>query len=121
MKKVLTLAFGTTLVLGFALGAQANSEGAVGDADCYQIGQPTANTEYGDAGCYYQIGQPGSSAQPGEAMATNETAAADPDVQATPAFETTPPETVTLNADWGIPQSAYYEAGDSAPAVYAGR
>jgi len=104
-----------------AVGAQAKSEGAIGDASCYQIGQPTANSENDDAGCYYQIGQPALSAQPSEATATNETGAADTDVQVTSAFKTTPPETVTLNADWGIPQSTYYGAGDSAPVVYAGR
>jgi hypothetical protein len=118
MKKSLILAFGTTLVMGMAIGAQAKSEGAIGDASCYQIGQPTANSENGDAGCYYQIGQATSSS---EATATNETGAAEPDAQVTSALNTTPPETVTLNADWGIPQSTYYGAGDSAPAVYAGR
>lgn len=119
MKKVITSALATILMLSFAVGAKASSKrtGTIGDARCYQIGQPTISLET-DGSCYYQIDQLMSNTWQTEvAVNPTDTAAG----SQTPAFKTQPPETVTLNPDWSLPPSAYYSGVDSAPAVYAGR
>jgi ribonucleotide monophosphatase NagD (HAD superfamily) len=123
MNKVGILALGTTLVLGFAMAVQAGTAttGAIGDASCYQIGQPSVKTELGDANCYYQIGQLPSASQQAEAAITDQQAGANTEAQTTAAFRTRLNEPITLNPDWSIPASTYYQASDSAPAVYAGR
>jgi len=123
MNKVGILALGTTLVLGFAMAAQARNEktGAIGDASCYQIGQPSVNTELGDANCYYQIGQPPSVSPQAEAAVTDQQTAASPEAQTTAVFRSRLNEPISLSPDWSIPSSTYYESSGSAPAVYAGR
>jgi hypothetical protein len=120
MKKVRVLALGTTLVLALALAAQAKNEttGAMGDASCYQIGQPTATD---DGSCYYQIGQLPSTSYQAEAAVTDQQAAGNSEEQTTAAFRTRLSEPITLDPkDWTIPQS-YYETSSSGPVVYAGR
>jgi len=119
MKKTFASVLATILMLGFAIGAKASSQntGAIGDARCYQIGQPTANLET-DGSCYYQIGQLTSNAQQSELAAAPTPTEGE---SQTTAFKTQPPETITLNPDWSLPPSAYYSTGDSAPVVYAGR
>jgi uncharacterized low-complexity protein len=71
MKEIRILALGTILVLGFALGAQAQTEttneDATADTSTYQVGQPDSTAE-GDAS-NYEIGQPDSISQ-GEGKVT---------------------------------------------------
>jgi hypothetical protein len=88
MKKIRILSLGTILVLGFALGAQAQtettSENTTGDADGYQVGQPTSTSEQG------------------KDAAPDQQTAPEPEQQATPA----PAGNVTLNPDnWSVPPS----------------
>jgi hypothetical protein len=96
MMKMRNLAIGTILVLGFAMGAKAQTESTAenttGDASNYQIGQPTL-TAIGDAS-NYQIGQPDTAAEQGKGAAT-------------PAPENpTPMGNGSLNPDdWSVPAS----------------
>jgi hypothetical protein len=97
MKEIRFLALETILVLGFAMGAQAQSEttGENGNASNYQIGQSGQQGEgaVGDAS-NYQIGQP------------VQQTAGKPDEQATPApKDPAPLGNVTLNPDWSLPPS----------------
>ena len=87
MKKIRILSLGTVLVLGFAMGAQAQtdtSENTTGDADGYQVGQPASTSERG------------------KDAAPDQQTAPEPEQQATPA----PAGNVTLNPDnWSVPPS----------------
>jgi len=101
MKKIRILSLGTVLVLGFAMGAQAQtdtSENTTGDADSYQVGQQNTT---GDADGY-QVGQPASTSERGKDAAPDQQTAPEPEQQATPA----PAGNVTLNPDnWSVPPS----------------
>jgi hypothetical protein len=87
MKKIRILSLGTVLVLGFAMGAQAQtdtSENTIGDAEGYQVGQPASTSEQG------------------KDAAPDQQTAPEPEQQATPA----PAGNVTLNPDnWSVPPS----------------
>ena len=112
MKELRMIALATTLLLALAMAAVAGeNRGAIGDAHCYQIGQPAGNSD----GSCYQVGQPATH----QSEAAAERPAASPEEQ--PAALAGHTETVTLNPDWSIPASAYYGPEDESPAVYAGR
>jgi len=97
MKEIRILALGTILVLGFAMGAQAQTQSTSenGDANTYQVGQP-AQQDQGAVGnaSSYEIGQP-------------EQNTAEPEQQATPASEDPAPlGNVSLTPDsWSVPPS----------------
>ena len=84
MKKIRILSLGIILVLGFAIGAQAQTETTTGDADGYQIGQPASTSEQG------------------KDAVTDQPTAPESEQQATPA----PAGNVSLNPDnWSVPPS----------------
>jgi hypothetical protein len=97
MKEIRILALGTILVLGFAMGAQAQSETTSehGDANNYQVGQPTSaqdESAIGDANSY-EIGQPDQQATPESE-------------QQAPKEDPAPLGNVSLSPDtWSVPPS----------------
>jgi hypothetical protein len=96
MKKIYILVLGTVLVLGFTMGAQAQTEtsSATGDASHYEIGQPdsTAQQSAGAVTDHQTAQQPEKQAAPV------------PDQQATPASnDPAPTGTVTLDDGWDLP------------------